>query len=58
MDRDPTAKLTWTVTLVPDVDDPNFGDIDRTAFHYGRTHARWARRLRTGMREGTASPWR
>ena len=38
MDRDPTAKLTWTVTLVPDVDDPNFGDIDRTAFHYGRTH--------------------
>ena len=38
MDRDPTAKLTWTVTLVPDVDDANFGDIDRTAFHYGRTH--------------------
>ena len=38
MDRDPTAKLTWTVTLVPDVDDPNFGDIDRTAFHYGRPH--------------------
>jgi hypothetical protein len=26
------------VTLVPDVDDANFGDIDRTAFHYGRTH--------------------
>ena len=38
MDRDPTTKLTWTVTLVPDVDDANFGDIDRTAFHYGRTH--------------------
>ena len=38
MDRDPTAKLTWTVTLIPDVDDANFGDIDRTAFHYGRTH--------------------
>ena len=38
MDRDPTAKLTWTVTLVPDVDDANFGDIDRTAFRYGRTH--------------------
>ena len=38
MDRDPTAKLTWTVTLVPDIEDANFGDIDRTAFHYGRTH--------------------
>ena len=38
MDRDPTAKLIWTVTLVPDIKDANFGDIDRTAFHYGRTH--------------------
>ena len=37
MDRDPTAKHTWTLTLVPDADDAGFGDIDSTAFHYGRT---------------------
>ena len=37
MDRDPTAKHTWTLTLVPDADDASFGDIDSTAFHYGRT---------------------
>ena len=38
MDRDPTAKHTWTLPLVPDADDAGFGDIDSTAFHYGRTH--------------------
>ena len=37
MSKDPKAKMTWGLTLVPEVGNSSVGDIKHTTFHFGRT---------------------
>ena len=37
MSKDPKAKMTWGLTLVPEVGNSSVGNIEHTTFHFGRT---------------------
>jgi hypothetical protein len=37
MSKDPKVKMTWGLTLVPEVGNSSVGDIEHTTFRFGRT---------------------